>query len=251
MTISPVYDESVAFEQSALVEVFVLRLPAVLAAVYPELAIMRFATALNERGLPIVWQGNTYLPLPLQAEGFEVVTKGTLPRPTMTFSNVDGLLTGLVNSLDDMVGTRVQRLRTYEKFLDAENFISGVNPDANPNYSLPTERYIIERKTAETNTIVSFELASHLDLHGVKIPLRTVERNVCGWDYRGDGCFYAGPPIADENDAPLPNTLNAAEKLREDKCSHSYIGCRKRFPGQYDELPFGAFPGTILSNTGD
>lgn len=251
MTISAIYDEASRAEQSALVELFVLKLPASLAEKFPELAILRFAKAPNEKGEPIVWQGNTFLPIPLEADGFEINSKGSLPRPTLTIANVDGLLSGLLYDLDDMVGVRVQRLRTFEKYLDAVNFHSGVNPTANPNYFLPTERFIIERKNTETNTIVSFELASHMDLHGVKIPLRTIERNVCRWRYRGDGCGYSGDPVADANDARLSNTMTHAEKMKADTCSHTYAGCRLRFPGAYDELPFGAFPSITIRDGGD
>ncbi len=251
MTISNLYDEVVKAEQSALVELFVFKLPTVLAEKFPELAVLRFAKAPNEKGEPIVWQGNTFLPIPLEADGFEINSKGSLARPTLTVANVDGLLSGLLHDLDDMVGVRVQRLRTFEKYLDAANFHSGVNTDANPNYFLPTERFIIERKTTETNTLVSFELASHMDLHGVKIPLRTIERNVCQWKYRGDGCGYSGAPVADADDGRLPNTLTAAEKMKADVCSHTYAGCRLRFPGAYDELPFGAFPSLTVRDGGD
>lgn len=248
MTLNPTYDEAARTEQSSLVEMFELLLPPSLAAEFPELAVMRFSKTPNVLGEPIVWQGNIFLPLPVEAEGFGIVTKGSLPRPTITFANVDSLLTGIVRDLDDLVGVTVKRLRTFERFLDAVNFPGGVNPDANPNYYLPTERYIIERKTAETRVMVSFELASALDLNGVKIPLRQIQRNVCGWEYRKDGCSYAGLPVADANDAPLSNTLSAAEKLRADVCSQSLTGCRLRFPGREDELPFGGFPGIVMRN---
>lgn len=247
MTISRIYDEAVASAQSALVEFFVLTLPPALAEKFPELAVVRIANSLNPLGQPFVWQGNTYLPIPVKAEGFEVTTEGALPRPTLTFSNVDALMTGIVTSTDDLVGTTVKRLRTYERFLDAVNFPDG-NPDANPNYALPTERYIVEKKIAENSTVVSFELASAMDLNGVKLPLRQINPNVCTWRYRGDGCGYAGPPVADADDHPLSAVLSAAEKLAADQCSLTQKGCKLRFPGPYDDLPFGGFPGAVLDN---
>ena len=248
MSLSPAYDEATSPEQSALVELFVMKLPAALAELFPELQTMRFTKAKNALGEPITWQGNVFLPLPVEAEGFGIVTKGSLPRPTITFANVDSLLSGIVHDMDDLVGVTILRLRTFERFLDAVNFPGGVNPDANPNYEMPRERCIFERKTAETRLMVSFELASALDLNGVKIPLRQIQRNVCGWEYRQDGCGYAGAPVADANDAPLPNTLTLPEKMRADVCSRSLAGCRLRFPGSTDELPFGGFPGIVLRN---
>ena len=44
----------------------------------------------------IIWQGNTYTKFPVIAEGFEYVGRGTLPRPTLTVSNVLGTITALM-----------------------------------------------------------------------------------------------------------------------------------------------------------
>ena len=35
----------------------------------------------------IIWKGKRYLPFPIQAEGYEASTRGTLPKPKISFSN--------------------------------------------------------------------------------------------------------------------------------------------------------------------
>ena len=44
----------------------------------------------------IIWQGNTYTKFPVIAQGFEYTGRGSLPRPTLTVSNVLGTITALM-----------------------------------------------------------------------------------------------------------------------------------------------------------
>ena len=71
----------------------------------------------------------TYTRLPVKAEGFEYTSTGTLPRPTLTVSNLDStmtvLLLALVNATtagNDLGGAEVRRIRTLKKYLDDINF---------------------------------------------------------------------------------------------------------------------------------
>tara|TARA_B100000424_G_scaffold241713_1_gene210060 strand:+ start:2694 stop:3671 length:978 start_codon:yes stop_codon:yes gene_type:complete len=76
----------------------------------------------------IIWQGNTYDRFPVIAEGFEYTGKGTLPRPTLTVSNLLGTITALMATVNattpfnDLQGAKVIRHRTMAQFLDAANF---------------------------------------------------------------------------------------------------------------------------------
>ena len=60
--------------------------------------------------------------LPVQADGFEYSNTGTLPRPTLTISNLDGNMTTillLVNATsagNDLGGAEVKRIRTLKSF---------------------------------------------------------------------------------------------------------------------------------------
>ena len=84
--------------------------------------------------------------------------------------------------------------------------------------------------------VVEFELAVAFDVQGVQLPRRQIIRNSCPWKYRGDGCGYAGGPVADANDNP---TTDAAR----DVCGKRLTSCKMRF-GVAGWPPFGAFPGS-------
>ncbi len=58
-----------------------------------------------------------YEPLPIQARGFEKTTKGQIPTPELTVSNVFGALSDVINDLDDLVGAKLYRRRTLYKYL--------------------------------------------------------------------------------------------------------------------------------------
>ena len=143
----------------------------------------------------LIWQSNTYTKFPCSAEGFAYSGKGKLPRPTLTFSNLLGNITAimqLVNqttAFSDLTGAKVTRRRTLARFLDEENFPSNVNPykvgSVDPSAELPREVYFIERKVAENRNIVSFEMVGSFDLFGVAAPKKLVTRA----DFAGVGTF--------------------------------------------------------------
>jgi rubredoxin len=55
---------------------------------------------------------------------------------------------------------------------------------------LPRDIYYIDRKSAENKSTIEFELASILDVEGVKLPNRLVLANRCTATYRCEGCLY-------------------------------------------------------------
>ena len=134
--------------------------------------------------LDIVWQSNTYTRIPVKAEGYKYSGKGKLPRPTLTFSNLLGTITSLLQltnqttAFSDLSGAKVTRRRTLSRFLDATNFSSSVTPygTPDPTAELPREVYFIERKTIENKNIVQFEMVGSFDLFGVAAPKKLVTR---------------------------------------------------------------------------
>ena len=150
----------------------------------------------------IYYNGHTYLPLPIEATGFEFKGDGGLPRPTIRVANLNSNITQLllgVNEVtpgNDLNGAQVTRIRTLSRFLDGSNFESGVNPFGNPSTAdaaqMPQEVYYIDRKVAETRDFVEFEMVSSLDLANARAPRRLVMQNLCQWKYRGKECGYTG-----------------------------------------------------------
>ena len=150
----------------------------------------------------IYWNGNYYLPLPIEAEGFEYKGDGGLPRPKIRVANLNSNITQLllgVNAItpgNDLNGAQVTRIRTLSRFLDGRNWENGVNPYGNPSTDdaaqMPKEVYYIDRKVTETRDLVEFEMVSSLDLANARAPRRLVMQNLCQWKYRGKECGYSG-----------------------------------------------------------
>ena len=145
-------------------------------AQHGETTVYRFTNTKNELGNDIVWQGNTYTAIPLQAEGYEANGQGTLPRPSISVSNLLGTFTSLIALLPDgLEGCKVTRTRTLSKYLDAVNFTGGSNSDADStSYFRPRDIYFIDRKSMENRDIISYEMCSAFDLDGVRLPKRQI-----------------------------------------------------------------------------
>ena len=148
---------------------------------------------LNANGA-LVWNSETYLRFPVEADGFEYSGTGQLPRPTIRIANLNGTITALLLTLPNgLEGAKVTRIRTLARYLDASNFPGNTNPYGapDPTAEFPQEIYFVDRKAAETRDVIEFELAAAFDLAGVKAPKRQCIANLCQWIYRGDGCGYS------------------------------------------------------------
>lgn len=109
------------------------------------------------------------------------------------------------------------------------------NPSADPDAGYVDEVWLIDRISRRDKYVVQFELASPMDVAGLKLPRRQVLADTCTLEYRGPECGYAGGPVAKADDTPTSDPAL-------DDCSHCLRGCRLRtWPN--GELPFGGFPG--------
>ena len=125
MSTAPIITDLQKINPSAIIELFTLTTDATL---HGSAQTYRFhnGTSLNANG-DIIWAGNQYLKMPIEAEGF-AFTKGQLPRPTLTVSNALGTITAIllnVNAVttgNDLTGATVTRIRTLARYLDAINF---------------------------------------------------------------------------------------------------------------------------------
>ena len=199
-------------------------------------SIFRYHPGTKVNYFPIVWQGVTYEPLPIEATGFEMTATGKLPRPTMRVANIGGAIGNYLRSVNDGLNAKITRKRTLGKFLDAVNFPDG-NPNADPDAGFPDEIFYIARKASENPVYVEVELAVPFDVEGIFLPRRQVIAGTCQWIYRSVECTYAGAPVL--NDPVFPG---------EDKCSKSLTACKRRF-GEWGVLPTSAFPASLLTRT--
>jgi lambda family phage minor tail protein L len=233
MTQLPPISETIKDRLPEVVDLFTLDITVLLPAGSTDQAIYRFCNWTQTNGSDVVYDGNTYTALPLQANGFELNTSGQLERPSITFANVGLAITGLTNTYEDLVGATVQRIRTLTTYLDGE---PGADPDA---YWGPDE-WIVEQKTNENKLTVTFQLTVPFDLEGRSLPGRRLLREQCQWIYRSNiGCHYTGSSYWDASDQVVAT-------LAEDACGKRLSSCRLRF-GATSRLPFGGFPGLVDS----
>lgn len=151
----------------------------------------------------INWQNNSYYPFPIKAEGFEYNSSTTLPTPKISISNFSpdnsnnsfyNYIRMQIQSLDDIIGAKFTRIRTFLKYLNSSNFQEGYNIYATNTgiyeIELPKDIYYIDRKTIENASIVEYQLNTILDLENLTFPGRTIYSKKCPFQYRGEGCCY-------------------------------------------------------------
>ena len=228
MTTTPnkVERELHSLEPSAIIELFQLHLTA---AVNGSDQVFYFHAGTNSVSGAIVFDSIAYTAVPIEVDGFEVTTKGTLPRPSMKIGNADGVITGYLASYN-LLQAEVKRIRTCKKFLDGE---SAADPTAVFNGG--PESWYIDRVATENPQVVEFELVGKLDLTNLRLPARQVVEH-CPWIYKGTECGYKGKAKFDLNN----NGPNAAV----DQCAKNLRACELRHPNGL--LPFGGFPGARL-----
>jgi len=192
MSTAPIITDLQKINPSAIIELFTLQLDSTL---HGASTIYRFHNGSNlNSNADVVWSGNTYIKLPIQADGF-AFTNGQLPRPTLTISNALGTITAILLSVNqvttgiDLTGATVTRIRTLARYLDAVNFPDSTNPlgTPDPTAEFPQEIYKIDRKSAENREVVQFELAAVFDLAGIRAPKRQCTRT----EFPSIGTFIA------------------------------------------------------------
>ena len=145
-----------------------------------------------------------YVAFPLEVTGFEKKSDGPIARPTLVCANVVNLTrtitaeetdaSSILDSFNlertsDLVGATLVRRVTLEENLTTNGVI--LMP-----IEFPSSSFVIDRVSSENQVLVTFELASPLDIEGVKVPHRTVVGAYCSWLYQGQylndgGCRWA------------------------------------------------------------
>ena len=192
MSTAPIITDLQKINPSSIIELFTIE---TVAALHGSATTYRFHAGTNRVGNgDIIWAGNTYVKMPIEADGF-AFTNGQLPRPTLTISNALGTITAIllnVNSTttgNDLTGATVTRIRTLARYLDSINFPGNTNPygTPDPTAEFPQEIYKIDRKATENREIVRFELAAVFDLAGIRAPKRQCTRT----EFPSIGTFIA------------------------------------------------------------
>lgn len=187
--------EAASLNPSALLELLILDASAIGGG------ILRFHDGTDTQSRPVVFRGESYTPLPVKTEGFTMSGSGELPRPTVTFSNLMGVFTGLSRAYGDLVSSRVIRRLVFARNLDGM-------PEADSREMFQEDIYFVERKLRENRMEVTYELVPATDIDGAKIPRRQVIAAACVWRYRSPiGCAFASNvAIGDKDNEPHPTS---------------------------------------------
>lgn len=202
-------------------------------------SLLRFTSTARESAA-ILWDGNSYVPINVEANGFEWNSDGAFPTPTLRISNVEFATQSAIKSYNDLVGGKLTRIRTFRRFLD-----DGVDPDTTAKF--PDDIYFVDKKTAHNKIFVEWELKSAMDHEDKFLPGRQILRDSCShiyrvwtgsvFDYTKATCPYVGGSYWDAG--------NNVEALPEnDQCGKRLSSCRLRF-GTNGVLPTRAFPGVM------
>jgi len=221
---SRIFEELLNSSPFAVIELFQLEL---FEQIHGSKEVYYFHNGLNNKNTPgsIIFDGNSYTGIAIEADGFEFKGDGTLPRPSVRVSNILGSMSAVLlgvngfNFGNDLNAAKFTRIRTLSRFLDGANWENGVNPYGTPNAAetMPKEVFYVDRKVNENRDFVEFELVSSFDLTNVKAPRRQVLSNLCQWEYKGKECGYTGPneftaegvPITTANAPNFPYTSGA------------------------------------------
>ena len=187
----------------------------------------------------IIWQGQTYSPIPIQSDGLEMRGDGKASTPSLAIANnlngIQGAISALCLRYEDFAGAKLTVINTLAKYLDAANFTDG-NPQAANEFR--KQLWYVETKTSENASAITFELSNPVDLEGARIPSREIT-SYCHWCVRGryrmSECAYIGTARFTEDGTP---TTNAAL----DRCGGRLSDCRLRNNSER----FGGFPSSSL-----
>ena len=197
----------------SIIELFTIQLNT---ALHGSNTIYRFHNGanLNANG-EVVWAGNSYLRFPIQCQGFEFGTKGTLPRPQISISNIFGTMTAIMQDVNtvttgnDLNGSKFTRIRTLARFLDAVNFA----PTTTTTTSTSTVADPSDGETVTFTVTVQQYLGVNIFLiNGVNNPVLTMKR---GSTYIFDqshssNAAGSGHPLRIKSDAGgTQSTINA------------------------------------------
>jgi len=200
MSTAPIITDLQKINPSAIIELFTLTTDATL---HGSAQTYRFhnGTNLNANG-DIIWAGNQYLKMPIQAEGF-AFQKGQLPRPTLTISNALGTITAIllnvnqVTTGNDLTGATVTRIRTLARYIDAVNFPVTTT-------STTTTETIADPADAETVTytvtVVNVGGSNIFAINGSNNPVLTMKRGST-YIFNQADASNSGHPLAIKSDA--------------------------------------------------
>ena len=219
----------------AVIELFTLQLDATL---HGSTTIYRFHNGanLNANG-EVVWAGNSYLSFPIECTGFEFTGTGTLPRPTISVSNIFGTLTAIMQDVNqttvgnDLNGAKLTRIRTLARFLDAVNFApQTVTSTSTQTVADPSDA---ETVTYTVTVVQDSGGVNVFAINGVQKPVITMKRGST-YIFNQSHSSNVGHPLRIKSDAGGQQTTVNAGTLGTD----ATVTYSPAYPGAPNDLRY-------------
>lgn len=214
-------------------------------------SVLRFYVGFNDLDVDgaVYFNSDKYIPADVKVSGFEWDGTGSPPTPKISMSTtvedgVNTFLLSLINSYNNLQGSKFTRIRTFKKYLDGETGQSSLVR------AFTQDIFIVDRKTLENKYLVEFELSSIIDQTNNSLPKNVVTGSYCPWVYRkrnaandawvyqvGDhACPYTGSSMFKEDGTSTTDPLL-------DKASKQFHTCCLPRYGANAVYPFGGFVG--------
>ena len=196
-----------------------------------------YITPMTENGANIFFNGIEYVQHPVSFTGMDKKSDGTLPRPRMVVANTFLTFVALINAYRDALGTKVTRIRTFQKYIDGHS-------GADANAQFPADVFFIEQKVRQNKNFIEFELVSPLDTGATVIPKRQV-LSYCQHRYRTylDGGLSYARATCPYTGSGYYNKSGVITTADLDVCGKKLSDCELRYPLNSDQLPFKGYPG--------
>ena len=201
----------------SIIELFTIELNT---ALHGSNTIYRFHNGANMNADgEVVWAGNSYLRFPIECSGFEFGSTGTLPRPTISISNIFGTITAIIQDINtttignDLNGAKFTRIRTLARFLDAVNFA----PTTTTTTSTQTVADPADGETVTyTVTVVQDSGGANVfAINGVQKPVITMKRGST-YIFNQSHSSNVGHPLRIKSDAGGQQTTTNTGTLGTD-----------------------------------
>lgn len=125
----------------------------------------------------VTFDGDEYVAFPISHESVSDNTSGEIDQVSVRLANVSREIQAYLEAYD----WRGKKVIVKAVFLDALD-------DAD---DAVTHTFYIDNYTADEES-VALTLTTKFDLLDVQLPLRTYNRNHCGWKFKGTECGYVG-----------------------------------------------------------
>lgn len=207
--------------------------------------IFRFTSMPGATG-DVMFGGQAFTPIDIEATGFEWDGSGTFPKPRLRIVNIGGVISSAIVGFGDLVGATFYRIRTFAMHLD-----DGSAPDSAATF--PIEAFTVDQLSKHTKLFLEWTLATSIEQIGMQLPRRQCLRDTCthryrlynpttgNFDYSNATCPYTGANKFKEDGTSTSNNS-------EDVCDKKLTGCKLRF-GNAGVLPTRAFPGIARTRT--